>query len=358
MKTKIICSVIVLIMLTSVFPSALALDETQKPIPADLQALIDKAYDPNNDISESDWQRIINEGGKATQDLLDFIDSIALTRDVYSSGGVDYMEDDPSFDKSGSMNTVEYDPFSKTEKRVNNDYIFDIVPEEDPLNDNIEGSADGKVLSLMPKAYPYNWFEYSPQSYADTRSTYYIRFKSNGAWYSGTAFKIGNRYLATAGHNIYDYKSKSWSTNFTLTPAQSGTKRPYGSTTSIGIEVASRWYNDNDSNYDWGMIKVERTLVSDRLSQLLVDNVTGWTVRSQGYLDLSGGHYMHLIRDRVINSWARRCRANMVLDKGKSGGPVLDERKYAMGIIIGEKGDFVKFEKDLYNLIATYRTKA
>ncbi|MEE0681702.1 MAG: trypsin-like serine peptidase [Candidatus Gastranaerophilaceae bacterium] len=358
MKTKIICSVIVLIMLTSVFPSALALDETQKPIPADLQALIDKAYDPNNDISESDWQRIINEGGKATQDLLDFIDSIALTRDVYSSGGVDYMEDDPSFDKSGSMDTVEYDPFSKTEKRVNNDYIFDIVPEEDPLNDNIEGSADGKVLSLMPKAYPYNWFEYSPQSYADTRSTYYIRFKSNGAWYSGTAFKIGNRYLATAGHNIYDYKSKSWSTNFTLTPAQSGTKRPYGSTTSIGIEVASRWYNDNDSNYDWGMIKVERTLVSDRLSQLLVDNVTGWTVRSQGYLDLSGGHYMHLIRDRVINSWARRCRANMVLDKGKSGGPVLDERKYAMGIIIGEKGDFVKFEKDLYNLIATYRTKA
>lgn len=268
------------------------------------------------------------------------------------------MEDDPSFDKSGSMDTVEYDPFSKTEKRVNNDYIFDIVPEEDPLNDNIEGSADGKVLSLMPKAYPYNWFEYSPQSYADTRSTYYIRFKSNGAWYSGTAFKIGNRYLATAGHNIYDYKSKSWSTNFTLTPAQSGTKRPYGSTTSIGIEVASRWYNDNDSNYDWGMIKVERTLVSDRLSQLLVDNVTGWTVRSQGYLDLSGGHYMHLIRDRVINSWARRCRANMVLDKGKSGGPVLDERKYAMGIIIGEKGDFVKFEKDLYNLIATYRTKA
>lgn len=358
MKTKIICSVIVLIMLTSVFPSALALDETQKPIPADLQALIDKAYDPNNDISESDWQRIINEGGKATQDLLDFIDSIALTRDVYSSGGVDYMEDDPSFDKSGSMDTVEYDPFSKTEKRVNNDYIFDIVPEEDPLNDNIEGSADGKVLSLMPKAYPYNWFEYSPQSYADTRSTYYIRFKSNGAWYSGTAFKIGNRYLATAGHNIYDYKSKSWSTNFTLTPAQSGTKRPYGSTTSIGIEVASRWYNDNDSNYDWGMIKVERTLVSDRLSQLLVDNVTGWTVRSQGYLDLSGGHYMHLIRDRVINSWARRCRANMVLDKGKSGGPVLDERKYAMGIIIGEKGDFVKFKKDLYNLIATYRTKA
>lgn len=358
MKTKIICSVIVLIMLTSVFPSALALDETQKPIPADLQALIDKAYDPNNDISESDWQRIINEGGKATQDLLDFIDSIALTRDVYSSGGVDYMEDDPSFDKSGSMDTVEYDPFSKTEKRVNNDYIFDIVPEEDPLNDNIEGSADGKVLSLMPKAYPYNWFEYSPQSYADTRSTYYIRFKSNGAWYSGTAFKIGNRYLATAGHNIYDYKSKSWSTNFTLTPAQSGTKRPYGSTTSIGIEVASRWYNDNDSNYDWGMIKVERTLVSDRLSQLLVDNVTGWTVRSQGYLDLSGGHYMHLIRDRVINSWARRCRANMVLDKGKSGGPVLDERKYAIGIIIGEKGDFVKFEKDLYNLIATYRTKA
>lgn len=347
-----------LIMLISGFPSALALAETQKSIPADLQALIDKAYDPNNDISESDWQRIINEGGKATQDLLDFIDSIALTRDVYSSGGVDYMEDDPSFDKSGSMDTVEYDPFSKTEKRVNNDYIFDIVPEEDPLNDNIEGLVDGKVLSHMPKAYPYNWFEYSPQSYADTRSTYYIRFKSNGAWYSGTAFKIGNRYLATAGHNIYDYKSKSWSTNFTLTPAQSGTNRPYGSTTSIGIEVASRWYNNNDSNYDWGMIKVERTLVSDRLSQLLVDNVTGWTVRSQGYLDLSGGHYMHLIRDRVINSWARRCRANMVLDKGKSGGPVLDERKYAIGIIIGEKGDFVKFEKDLYNLIATYRTKA
>lgn len=358
MKTKIICSVMALIMLISGFPSALALAETQKSIPADLQALIDKAYDPNNDISESDWQRIINEGGKATQDLLDFIDSIALTRDVYSSGGVDYMEDDPSFDKGGSMDTVEYDPFSKTEKRVNNDFIFDIVPEEDPLNDNIEGLVDGKVLSHMPKAYPYNWFEYSPQSYADTRSTYYIRFKSNGAWYSGTAFKIGNRYLATAGHNIYDYKSKSWSTNFTLTPAQSGTNRPYGSTTSIGIEVASRWYNNNDSNYDWGMIKVERTLVSDRLSQLLVDNVTGWTVRSQGYLDLSGGHYMHLIRDRVINSWARRCRANMVLDKGKSGGPVLDERKYAIGIIIGEKGDFVKFEKDLYNLIATYRTKA
>ncbi len=52
MKTKIICSVMVLIMLASVFPYALALDETQKPIPADLQALIDKAYDPNNDISE------------------------------------------------------------------------------------------------------------------------------------------------------------------------------------------------------------------------------------------------------------------------------------------------------------------
>lgn len=128
MKTKIICSVMALIMLISGFPSALALAETQKSIPADLQALIDKAYDPNNDISESDWQRIINEGGKATEDLLDFIDSIALTRDVYSSGGVDYMEDDPSFDKSGSMDTVEYDPFSKTEKRVNNDYIFDIVP--------------------------------------------------------------------------------------------------------------------------------------------------------------------------------------------------------------------------------------
>ena len=59
------------------------------------------------------------------------------------------MEDDPSFDKSGSMDTVEYDLFSKTEKRVNNDYIFDIVPEEDQLNDDIEGSADGNLYNLI-----------------------------------------------------------------------------------------------------------------------------------------------------------------------------------------------------------------
>ena len=85
MKTKIICSVMVLIILISGFPSALALAETQKYIPADLQALIDKAYDPNNDISESDERKyaigiIIGEKGDFVKFKKDLYNLIATYR--------------------------------------------------------------------------------------------------------------------------------------------------------------------------------------------------------------------------------------------------------------------------------------
>lgn len=48
-----------------------------------------------------------------------------------------------------------------------------------------------------------DWTEENPQNYADTKSTCKLYAQKNGQVYQSSGFKVGPRYVASAGHAIY-----------------------------------------------------------------------------------------------------------------------------------------------------------
>ena len=80
-----------------------------------------------------------------------------------------------------------------------------------------------------------------------------IQFPS-GATYRGTAFFIGPRALATAGHCVYMKSQGGWARKIEVIPGCNGSKRPFGQVDATMFRSVGGWVNSGLPECDYGCI--------------------------------------------------------------------------------------------------------
>jgi glutamyl endopeptidase len=90
-----------------------------------------------------------------------------------------------------------------------------------------------------------------------------ITAADNTQWI-GTAWFIGPRTLATAGHCVFINDSGTpahgWVRSIQVMPGRNGSTLPFGSITSTDFRSVNGWTNNGDQNYDYGAIIIPTEL--------------------------------------------------------------------------------------------------
>lgn len=81
-----------------------------------------------------------------------------------------------------------------------------------------------------------------------------------------TGWMISADTLVTAGHCVYNYERKEWTSGLEYSPGANGSERPFETATAAQRWTDDAWIKKNDPRRDWGLVKLDKPL-GDR---------TGW----------------------------------------------------------------------------------
>ena len=87
---------------------------------------------------------------------------------------------------------------------------------------------------------------------------------ANGKLFLGSGFFIGPRTILTAGHCVYMHSEGGWPKRIVVTPGRNAGDTAFGTFTTTKFRSVQGWVTDQDRNYDYGVIQIER---SDSISQ-------------------------------------------------------------------------------------------
>lgn len=334
--------------------------ENTNDISSEVQSIITELNQSNNGIpdfiTKSDIDKVINEGGKKGVDALQHVyeTSIPVSDPIVDEEPVTNINSKERFSYKYDFETGEITRVDGTEFEN-----FTELPEVPQPNNYTESS-------IMPMAYPTDWYTPNPQDYSDTRKTckLLIHTQDDKTTYGGTGFLTSNNTVVTAGHCIYDsnYGSNNWCGYIIVIPSysQANTSGPYGNATDATyVEVGGNWTKNNDSTDDWGIIHLKKSFSIGYYTPMCPgDNIVGWWVRIQGY----EGNTKNLFNTggNIVSANGRAMRTTAESKGGMSGGPVSEDTNgYIIGINRGRysNGDsaVVKFDNWLYNKIMSYR---
>jgi len=88
-----------------------------------------------------------------------------------------------------------------------------------------------------------------------------------GEYYTCTGTMVGPDVVLTAAHCLWDTETSTWAEIVRATPGKDGAYEPYGDDTATDIWVPDPYYYYGTRQYDWGVIKLGSTYLSDQ---------TGW----------------------------------------------------------------------------------
>ena len=363
---KRILSLFIAVVLVAALSSPQALDEgaaaEQNPdVPQDVLVSIQKFYscEPGtfpDDVSDEDWSRMLEYGGDAATELFYYIAQHATPgeeRVTITDEELDELTKDSSEPYIPVHDPVSYDPHSGEVTQEDVSHIDELVEQLQPIEGNSKDNTDyDQTPEIRPNEYPYFWNEPNPQNFFNTRTTFKLIYRSEGALWVGSAFKINSESLATAGHNLY-IPGYGWSQDMVIIPSWrlDSPQEPYGRAQWTRSTVGGDWFASGDVNDDWGIINVRTAnIVPGRLLMRGVgsSSLNGQWTRGQGYLGRNGGDiYMHLVVGNVTSTGRRMVRVQRKYVKGMSGGPVIDRNDRIIGIVNNEKG-FIKLDDWIY----------
>ena len=363
---KRILSLFIAVVLVAAFSAPQALDQGanagNRDVPRDVLVTIQKFYscEPGkfpDDVSDEDWDRLLEYGGDAATELFYYIAQHAAPseeRVTITDAEFDELTKDSSEPYIPANGPVSYDPLSGEVTQEDVSHIDGLVEPPQPTEGNSQNNHEyDQEPEIRPNEYPYFWNEPNPQNYLNTRTTFKLIYRSEGALWVGSAFKINSQSLATAGHNLYT-PGDGWSQDMVIIPSWrlDSPQEPYGRAQWTRSTVGGDWFANGDVNDDWGIINVrDANIVPGRLLMRGVgsSNLNGQWTRGQGYIGLLGGNVdMRLVAGNVTSTGRRIVRVQRQYAGGMSGGPVIDRDDRIIGIVNNEKG-FLKLDDWIYN---------
>lgn len=186
----------------------------------------------------------------------------------------------------------------------------------------------------------------------------------------GTAFLEGENLLVTAGHLCYDSMEDDYELGWTedlyfypggYTDLEGEHHHPYGSARRQGIIVASAWKNDNNNNYDWGVVTLQ-TPIGETVGNLgkrwQSASYVGTNVTTIGYpmlLGLNNYYFMYKSTGTVTSNTSYILTCNYNTYDRASGAPILlNNSSVVIGIQSGADNSnsyAVRITEYLYDLL-------
>lgn len=87
-----------------------------------------------------------------------------------------------------------------------------------------------------------------------------VVFIMNGGRHHCTGWMISRDTVVTAGHCLYDVRSRSWNQGLDFVPGANGRVQPYGSAKAARMWTDRAYVSSGDSGQDWGVVKLNRPL--------------------------------------------------------------------------------------------------
>lgn len=88
--------------------------------------------------------------------------------------------------------------------------------------------------------------------------------------YVGTAWFIGPKTLATAGHCVFLKNDGGWAKLIDVMPARFGNDKPFGKMTSTRFSAVDGWTKDSSRDFDYGVIHLDSATVGDKIGNFEV----------------------------------------------------------------------------------------
>lgn len=173
---------------------------------------------------------------------------------------------------------------------------------------------DDRVRVGNPSAWPYRVHGHTV-----------MRFP-NGKTYIGTGTLVNKHHVLTAGHCVYSKDDGGWATYVQFTPAQDDASVPFGSSVATRLLSMKGWTDDNDRNYDIGMLILDKDLGNTvgyfGLITTSDGNLQNYRVNISGYPGDKGGRQQWTAADLIKTVQAERLLYDIDTVGGQSGSGV------------------------------------
>jgi V8-like Glu-specific endopeptidase len=162
-----------------------------------------------------------------------------------------------------------------------------------------------------------------------------------GAIYLGTAWFIGPRILATAGHCVYLRNEGGWAASIDVVPGRNGQIEPYGRATAIRFAAVDGWIDSGARDFDYGVIFLADSTIGTKVGNLAVEtfadaDLVGLTCRISGYpTDLDGGAFQYYHERPLASVTPARLIYDVDTFGGQSGSPIWRQEVGSPAVAIG-----------------------
>lgn len=112
-------------------------------------------------------------------------------------------------------------------------------------------------------------------------------FARTGEEFVGTAWMIGPRTLATAGHCVYMAELGGWADRIEVSPARDGQDRPFSTISTDSFHSVRGWTTQGKREHDYGVIWLPEDQALPEVGTLAYANVDACQLVG-GYLNLAG----------------------------------------------------------------------
>lgn len=169
-----------------------------------------------------------------------------------------------------------------------------------------------------------------------------LRVKSTtGKLYVGTAWFIGPKTLATAGHCVFLQREGGWAASIDVIPAKFGPSEPFGRISSQRFGSVRGWVEENKRDFDYGVIFLDDSTTGGRLGNFEVeslrdDELRGTEAKISGYpADRERAEFQYYHERPLTSTTESRLNYDIDTFGGQSGSPIWHDTERSGLVAIG-----------------------